>query len=45
MIQFVFELKENTTPEQLNSLFCYSKLCFSLHRKQKLDPTWNFQHC
>lgn len=34
LIQFLFELKENTSPEQLNCLFCYNKLRFSLHRKQ-----------
>lgn len=37
LIQFLFELKENTSPEQLNCLFCYNKLCICLHRKQKLD--------
>lgn len=45
LILFLFELKENTSPEQFNCLFCYSKLRFSLHRKQKLESTWNFQYC
>lgn len=45
LILFLFELKETISPEQLKCLFCYSKLCFILHRKQKLDPTWDSQYC
>lgn len=43
LIPFLLKLKGNTSPEQLNCLFCYSKLCSSLHRKPKLGPAWNSQ--